>query len=513
VPGLGCQRRRRTATLAGVMAMLGCLAAPAHAAPGDISTFAGTGTAAFAGDGGPATSAALNRPIAVAWLGDGSVLVADFHNNRIRRISPSGVISTVAGTGTPGFSGDGGAATSARLYSPTAVEPTADGGFLIADFGNRRVRKVSAGGNITTAAGNGEEGWSGDGGPATWARLDAPVGVASTPDGGFLIADSGSNRVRAVSPAGIVSTVAGGGWDASGEAGDGGPATSALLQAPTGVAALPDGGFVVAEYWGHRVRRVSPAGTITRLAGTGSAGFSGDGDAAGSARLNRPVAVSPTPDGGFLIGDSVNGRVRKVLPGGTIVTVAGNGQSGYSGDGGPAAQARLDSPYAAVESASGAILIADGGNNRLRLIEGRPPAGWAPPAGGPPAAEAPLFKAAKRGVYATANGTVRLQVACPVTETARCRGTIRLELRLATRRRAASAARSLVIARSRFSVAPGRNKAVKLRLSKRARRLLRKRRTLTVRAVVARRGGPNIGNSSESVTLKVRAKRKRGRRG
>jgi hypothetical protein len=502
-------RRGRAAGLAGLAAMVGFLAAPAHAAPGDISTFAGTGNAAYAGDGGPAASAALDHPTAVAWLGDGSVLVADYSNNRVRRISPSGVISTVAGTGVQGFSGDGGAATSARLSSPTDVEPTPDGGFLIADLGNHRVRKVSAGGTISTVAGNGQEGSSGNGGPATSARLDSPVGVASRPDGGFLIADSGSNRVRAVSPGGTISTVAGGG----GGTGDGGPATSAQLEAPVGVAALPDGGFVVAEYDGHRLRRVSPGGTITRLAGTGSAGFSGDGGAATAARLNRPVGVSPTADGGVLVGDSANGRVRKVWADGSIATVAGTGQQGFSGDGGPAAQARLSSPYDAVENAAGAILIADGANNRLRLIEAWPPAAWAPPPGDPPPAEAPLLKVTRRAVYASPNGTVRLQVACAVSEAAPCRGTIRLELRSRARRGQARASRTLVLARRRFSVAAGHSKVLRMRLSKQGRRLLRKRRKLTVRAVVARRGGPNIGERSKRVTLKLRPKRKRGRRG
>jgi hypothetical protein len=505
-------RMGRAAGLAGLAAILGFLAAPAQAAPGDISTFAGTGSAAYAGDGGPAASAALNRPTAVAWLGDGSVLVADHENDRVRRISPSGVISTVAGTGVPGFSGDGGSATSARLDSPTDVEPTPDGGFLIADLGNRRVRKVSAGGTISTVAGNGEEGSSGNGGPATSARLAAPVGVASRPDGGFLIADSGSHRVRAVSPGGIISTVAGDGSDEGGT-GDGGPATSARLEAPVGVAALPDGGFAVAEYEGHRVRRVWPGGTITRLAGTGSAGFSGDGGAATAARLNRPVGVSPTADGGFLIGDSANGRVRKVSAGGSIDTVAGSGQPGFSGDGGPAAQARLNSPYAAAESAAGAILVADGGNNRLRLIEGRPPAAWAPPGGDLPPAAAPLLRLGVRSVFASPGGTVRLQVACPAGEAAPCRGTIRLELRSAARRGKARASRTLVLARRRFSVAAGHSKVLRLRLSRQGRRLLRKRRKLTVRAVVARRGGPNIGESSKRVTLRVKPKRRRGRRG
>jgi hypothetical protein len=496
-------RARATTGLAA--ALLACLAAPAQAAPGDISTFAGTGAAAFAGDGGPATAAALSQPTDVEWLGDGSVLVADFGNHRIRRIWPSGIIGTVAGTGTAGFSGDGGAATSARLNAPTDVEPSADGGFLIADLGNRRVRRVSADGTISTVAGTGTSGSSGDGGPATSAQLTAPAGVGNRLEGGFLIADAGSDRVRAVSPAGTISTVAGGGG------GDDGPATSAQLAAPASVAALPGGGFLVSEWEGHRVRRVSATGTITRAAGTGNAGFSGDGNAATSARLHYPDGVSPTADGGFLIGDSRNGRIRKVTPQGTIVTVAGGNGEGHGGDGGPATLARLSSPYSAAESPSGAIVIADGENNRLRLIEGPAAPSFAPPPGDPPASSRLQLRTPRRVVRASANGTVRLGVGCDAAE--RCRGTIRLEVEVGSRVRAARAARSIVIARARFSVAPGDRERVKLRLNRSGRRLLRKRRTLTVRAVAARRGGPNIGETSESVTFKLKAKRKRGRRG
>ena len=503
-------RARAAAGSALAAAVLACLAPPAQAAPGDVSTFAGTGAAAFDGDGGPAGAAALHHPTDVEWLGDGSVLVADYRNHRIRRISPGGTVSTVAGTGTAGFSGDGGPATSARLNSPTDVEPTADGGFLIADLGNRRVRKVSAGGTIGTVAGTGEQGSSGDGGAATSARLDAPTGVAAPADGGFLVADAGSNRVRAVSPSGTIATVAGTG--SQGGSGDGGPATSAQLHGPGGVAVLPGGGFLVAEYEGQRVRQVSAAGTINRVAGTGSAGFSGDGDAASAARLNYPLALSPTADGGFLIGDSGNHRVRKVTPQGTIVTVAGDGQPGYGGDGGPAAQARLDSPFAAVESANGAILIADGNNNRLRIVEGQQPPALAPPVTAPPAGSPFVLRAPARVVWASANGIVRLQVGCPATSTERCRGTIRLQVRLGSRRRAVHAARSLVIARARFSVSPGDRRAIELRLTRAGRRLLRKRRTLTVKAVATRRGGPNIGEESETVTFKLKAKRKRSSR-
>jgi hypothetical protein len=382
--------------LACAIALLGAIAGPAHAAPGDIFTFAGTGTAGFGGDGGPATSAALGAPTAVAWLGDGSALIADYSNHRIRRISPSGEISTVAGTGTAGYSGDAGPATSARLNWPLDVEPTADGGFLIADLGNKRVRRVSPAGIITTVAGTGAAGTQGDGGPATSARLDAPTGVAATGDGGFLIADAGTHRVRRVSPGGTITRVAGDGTQ--GGAGDGWLAVAAQLNTPVGVAALPDGGFLVTEYEGQRVRRVSATGMITRVAGTGTAGFSGDGGAATAARLNKPIFVSTTSDGGFLIGDSLNGRVRKVSDG-TIATVAGGGEAG---DGGPATQARLHSPSAAVENANGALLIADSGDNRLRAVEGRPVAGGPPPLvqlPPPPPAPAQVVHATAGRVY------------------------------------------------------------------------------------------------------------------
>ena len=498
---------RGAVRIASVLAILGALAAPAQAAPGDIFTLAGTGAWAYGGDGGPATSAALRQPTAVAWLADNSVLVADYANHRIRRISPSGRITTVAGTGTYGYSGDGGPATSARLSWPVDVEPTPEGGFLIADLGNKRVRSVSPDGIITTVAGTGAEGATGDGGPATKARLAAPAGIAVTAGGGFLVADAGTHRVRRVAADGTISRVAGSGQP--GGTGDGGPAEAAQLNTPVGVAVLADGGFLVGEYEGHRVRRVSPNGVITRVAGTGTAGYSGDGSAATAARLNKPVGVSTTPDGGFLIGDSLNGRVRKVSADGTIATVAGTGASGYSGDGGPAMAAQLRSPSSAAQNASGAILIADSEDNRLRLIEGvqATVGGPAPPAVAP----GPLPTPPARVVHTTA-GKVYFPVVCPPTAEQDCTGTIRLLVRRATRRTAtAAAAGTVVFASGGFTVAAGERKVVRVPLTRAGRRLLRKRREVTVRAVVSRRGGPNIGQSSEQTTIKVKRKRRRAR--
>lgn len=500
----GCARA--AARLACAAALLGIFAGPAQAAQGDIFTFAGTGAAAFGGDGGSATSAALRQPTAVAWLADGSALVADYANHRIRRISPGGQITTVAGTGTFGFSGDGGPATSARLSWPLDVEPTADGGFLIADLGNKRVRKVSAAGIITTVAGNGMDGTQGDGGDATKARFMSPTGVAATAGGGFLVADAGAHTVRRVSAGGTITRVAGSGTP--GDAGDNGFGFMAQLNTPVGVASLPDGGFLIAEYEGHRIRRVSPTGVITRVAGTGSAGFSGDGGAATAARLNKPVDVSPTADGGFLIGDSLNGRVRKVSADGTIATVAGSAVRGSAGDGGPATAAQLRAPSAAVESANGAILIADSEDNKLRLIEGRSASGGPTPPVDPPHQETGPARAPV--VNATAK-RVSMPVACPPTATDGCRGTIRLFVRRSVARRAvagAAATRIVVIAQGGYSLAAGESKVVQVKLTRAGRRVLRKHRSVKVTAVVSRRGGPNIGSSTQRSTVKVKRKRR-----
>jgi uncharacterized repeat protein (TIGR01451 family) len=225
------------------------------------------------------------------------------------------VISTSAGDGVAGFSGDGAQATSAELNAPAAVAPMSDGGFLVADTANNRIREVFANGTITTVAGNGIAGFSGDGGLATSAELNAPTGVAPTPGGGFLIADQGNERIREVTALGVISTVAGNGT--AGFAGDGGPAASAELNSPTSVTPTSDGGFLVADTANNRIRKVSAGGAtgaITTVAGNGIAGFNGDGVPATSAELNAPKGVAPTPSGGFLIADTQNNRVRSVTP-------------------------------------------------------------------------------------------------------------------------------------------------------------------------------------------------------
>jgi hypothetical protein len=353
----------------------------ALAATNNIFTVAGVGTSGFSGDGGPAISAQLFAPAGVAATADDGVLIADTFNNRVRRVSPAGTITTVAGNGTQGSGGDGGPATGAELARPFGVAATADGGFLIADTFNSRVRRVSPAGTITTVAGGGTAGL-GDGGPATNAELFNPIAVAVTADGGFLIADTDNNLVRRVSPAGTITTVAGA--SPGGFSGDGGPATAAQLNQPEGVTTTADGGFLIADSNNSRVRRVSPAGTITTVAGTGTVGFSGDGGPAIAAQLFGPAGVVATSDGGFLIADSLNNRVRRVSLAGRITTVAGDGTEGFSGDSGLATAAQLQEPLGVAATADGGFLIADVLNHRVRFVD----ADLGIPQGPPPPSDA-----------------------------------------------------------------------------------------------------------------------------
>jgi uncharacterized protein (TIGR03437 family) len=328
---------------------------------GTITTVAGNGNGGFSGDGGPATNASLFAPSGVAVDSVGNLYIADTSNNRIRKLS-GGTITTVAGNGNQGFSGDGGPATSASLYTPSGVAVDLAGSLYIADSGNSRIRKVS-GETITTVAGNGSCCFSGDGGPATSASLADPSAVAVDSAGNLYIADTTNYRIRKVS-GGTITTVAGNGT--FGFSGDGGPATGASLNWPVGVAVDSAGDLYIADEFNNRIRKVS-GGTITTVAGNGTCCFSGDGGPATSASLSDPEGVGVDSAGDLYIADSVNWRVRKVS-GGTIATVAGNGNQGFSGDGGPATGASLNLPVAVALDSAGNLYIADNGNNRIREV-------------------------------------------------------------------------------------------------------------------------------------------------
>ena len=367
--------------VAGALALLA--ATSARAASDGITTVAGAGQSGYAGDGGPATTARLSHPIRAVVAADGGILIADEANNVVREVRPDGVITTVAGVGgAGGFGGDRGPATKARLNKPTGVSPLPGGGFLIADRSNNRIRQVSAGGVITTVAGSGAmcavlTSACGDGGPATAAQLNGPDRAAPMPGGGFLITEDLGDKVRMVSPGGVITRVAGTGvhcWPPTSACGDGGAATSALLNAPNGVAVMPGGGFVISDSRDNRIRAVSASGVITTIAGNGVAGSSGDGIAARSANLNGPSSVSVAPNGAIVIADTFSHLVR-VVSGGVIRTLAGTADTpcpvstSSCGDGGPATAAKLNQPYDASATPDGMVLVADYMDQRVRRVE------------------------------------------------------------------------------------------------------------------------------------------------
>jgi sugar lactone lactonase YvrE len=330
-----------------------------------ITTFAGSGTATFCGDGGPAAAACLNFPGGVATGPGGAVFIADYNNARIRRVDAAGIITTFAGY-NEGFCGDGGPATSACISKPWGVAADAAGNVFIADFSNHRIRKVNTAGIINTVAGNGTPGFCGDGGPATSACLQNPTGVAVDAAGNLLIADYWNHRIRKVDPAGTITTLAGNGT--VGFCGDGGPAASACLWNPWGVAVDAAGNLFIGDRYNHRVRRVTASGTITTVAGSALAGHCGDGGPATEACLLEPTGVAVEATGALFIADHSNHRVRKVDAAGTITTVTGTGTASFCGDGGPAPAGCLSHPNGVAVNAAGSLFISDHLNHRIRLV-------------------------------------------------------------------------------------------------------------------------------------------------
>ncbi|WP_322755685.1 protein kinase domain-containing protein [Frankia sp. Cas3] len=332
---------------------------------GTITTVTGTGTYGFAGDSGPATHAQLAYPTGVTVDNTGTLYIADRNSKRVRRVGTDGTITTVAGTGTYGFAGDGGPATDAQLAYPTGVAVDNTGTLYIADQNNQRIRRVSTDGTITTVAGTGTYGFAGDGGPATHAQLTHPSGVAVDNTGTLYIADQNSNCVRRIGTDGRITTVAGTGT--FGYSGDGGPATHAQLAHPTAVAVDNTGTLYIADQF-SRIRKVGTDGTITTVAGTGIFGYSGDGGPATHAQLAYPTGVTVDNTGTLYIADQNNQRIRRVSTDGTITTVAGTGTYGFAGDGGPAAHAQLAYPTGVAVDNTGTLYIADGNSNRVRRI-------------------------------------------------------------------------------------------------------------------------------------------------
>jgi sugar lactone lactonase YvrE len=397
---------------------------------GYIMIVAGNGTRGFGGDGGPATAAQL-APASIAVDSAGNLFIADYWNHRIRKVVPSGLITTIAGNGARGFGGDGGPATSALLAAPKCVAVDFAGNLYIADSGNNRIRKVTPDGVITTLAGNGNKGNRGDDGQAPYAQLNDPSEVAVDSAGDLFIVDSGNHCIRKITPDRLITTVAGG--NVKGKSflgGDNGPATSAKLQNPSGAALDSVGNLYIADQGNHRIRKVTPAGIISTIAGGGLKSPK-DEVLAASASLERPHSIvvdsagnlyyvdlntiwahkvnpagvlKSVPGGGLrklkhglsnfisgeysdadLIGkgphgmamdssgnlyiaDTNNCQIWKVTPGGKSTTIAGNGKEGYNGDGITATSALMGPPFDVAVDSVGNIYIADTYNARIRKV-------------------------------------------------------------------------------------------------------------------------------------------------
>jgi sugar lactone lactonase YvrE len=409
----------------------------AFPAAGDINTIVDvSGIEGYSGDGGLATSAEVNDPAGVAIDSAGNLYIADYGNNRVRKVTAAtGNITTVAGNGTGAYLGDGGLATSAELYRPLYVTLDSSGNLYIADQLNNRIRKVTvATGLITTVAGNGTQGGGGDGGLAINANLYHPGKVAVDAAGNIYIPDWGNSRVRMVNGVtGIITTFAG--TSSYGYAGDGGAATKAVLNHPNAVAFDPSGNLYIADTSNQRVRMVSSqTGIISLVAGNGTIGYSGDGGAATIAKLDLPTDVTFDPSGNLYISDESNHAVRRVrIPTGDISTVAGSGTAGYSGDGGLATSSELNNPGGVAVDSFGNLYIGDEINQRVRAVVPSmttPKITWSTPAAityGTPLSATQLnasFSVPGTCAYTPVIGTVlgagaqTLSVTCTPTDTA-----------------------------------------------------------------------------------------------
>jgi len=339
-------------------------------AQGIINTICGNGITEYIGDGFPATAYALAGPTGIWVDKNNNVLVADYEDMRIRKIDPQDTLFTIYGVGSPGYSGDSGLASAAHLRNPDGVCMDTAGNVYITEWYNDVVRKVDATtGIITTVCGNGTGGYGGDNGPATAANMETPGAAWVDRAGNIYIPDYGNQRIRKVTAAtGIITTIAGTGI--AGYTGDNGAATAATLSYPNSVTVDTSGNVFISDYGNNCIRRVDAVtGIITTIAGTGAAGYFGDGGLAIAAKMRHPNYVFADKKGFIYISDNGNNVIRAVNASGFIHTVAGTGEFGYSGDGGPATAAKFNSPASVYVSDSGILFIADGLNSVIRRVD------------------------------------------------------------------------------------------------------------------------------------------------
>jgi len=334
---------------------------------GRLKTVVGSGASGFSGDGGPAIKAQLQLPSGLTFDSQGNLYIADRANHRVRKVNRKGIISTVAGNGTAGFSGDGGPATQASLKLPSGVVVDKQGNLYISDRSNNRIRKVNTKGIIQTFAGNGKDGYHGDNMPALKATIDKPFGLALDKHNNLYIADRGNNRIRKVDSSGLISTVAGDGGFYF--IGDNGPAYRASIAGPTGVTVDDNGNIYIADRSNNRIRMVDKQGLIRTIMGTGHQEYNGDSELGRETNLHLPFSVTLDKNGDLLVIDRSHYRIRKlIMKGSKVTTLAGNGVKQFGGDGGPAQGANLEFPHGIDVDSKDNVIFADKSHFRIRKI-------------------------------------------------------------------------------------------------------------------------------------------------
>jgi hypothetical protein len=350
-----------------------CIASALQSSAQIITTIAGTTIVnGFSGDGGPATAAKLDFVNNVTSDNSGNIYISDGYNYRVRKVDAAGIITTLAGSGNaPGYSGDGGVATAAEMNVITSTAPDNLGNLFICDGQNHCIRKVDAAGIITTVAGNGTAGFTGDGGPASTATLNLPFGIAADRFGNLYISDGGNNRIRKVDAAGIISTIAGS--DSVGFLGDNGPASAARLNSPGRMSTDTAGNLFFVDILNYRIRKINTSGIITTVAGNGINANTGNGGPATAASLSLATCVATDNAGNLFLTDWGCNCVKKIT-GGIITTIAGTGGNGSEGDGGLATNARLNHPASVAVENNNNVVIGDWGNYTVRRIWNTPAA-------------------------------------------------------------------------------------------------------------------------------------------
>ena len=337
--------------------------------PGIITTIAGTGERGYAGDGGTAVAALLSEPFMCAFDAAGNLYVADAMNHCVRRVERgSGVIVTIGGTGAEGYSGDGGPATAATFNQPYSLQVDTNDDVYVVDRLNYVIRKIDAStGIVTTVAGTGQPGYNGDGGPATSAQMREPNDCFLDGRGGLLVADVRDQRVRRLDLAsGVMTTFAGNGEKE--RTGDGLPALEARILGARAVCMDGAGNTYIAEREGNGVRKVDANGVMSTVAGTGEFGYTGDGGPATAATWGGPKAIRCDHGGNLLVVDTENHAIRRIDAATGIVTTVAGGRLGGEGDGGPATAAAMDRPHGCEVDARGNIYVADSNNHRVRVV-------------------------------------------------------------------------------------------------------------------------------------------------